>query len=156
MVTLQPMSAEAWQRWRAASIRAYAADKARVGAWLAEDAEAMSAAEFARLLPDGQATVGHEFRSIANEAGETVGALWFAPLGEAGRGTAFIYDIEIDEAFRGQGYGRGALVALEPLARQLGYDAIGLHVFGDNDVARNLYRSSGYVETDVTMRKMLG
>jgi len=35
------------------------------------------------------------------------------------------------------------------------YDAIGLHVFGDNDVARGLYRSSGYVETDVSMRKTL-
>ena len=31
-----------------------------------------------------------------------------------------------------------------------------LHVFGDNQVARELYRSSGYVETDVMMRKTLG
>ncbi len=46
--------------------------------------------------------------------------------------------------------------ALEVLARELGYDAIGLHVFGDNEVARALYRSAGYVETDVTMRKRLG
>ena len=42
-----------------------------------------------------------------------------------------------------------------PTARSLGYDAIGLHVFGDNDVARTLYRTSGYEETDVTMRKAL-
>jgi RimJ/RimL family protein N-acetyltransferase len=46
--------------------------------------------------------------------------------------------------------------ALEPIARDLGYDEIGLHVFGDNEVARHLYRSSGYVETDVMMRKTLG
>ncbi len=59
----------------------------------------------------------------------------------------------VDEALRGRGYGR---VALEPIALELGYDEIGLHVFGDNDVARNLYRSSGYVEIDVTMHKRLG
>ena len=53
-------------------------------------------------------------------------------------------------------YGRAALEALEPIARELGYDAIALHVFADNDVARSLYRSSGYVETDVSMRKHLG
>jgi ribosomal protein S18 acetylase RimI-like enzyme len=155
MVTLEPMTPETWERWRAAAIRAYAADKARIGAWPAEDAEEMSAVEFAGLLPEGRTTKGHEFRSIVNEAGRQVGALWFAPLGEAGRGTAFIYDIEIDAAFRGRGYGRAALLALEPLARDLGYDAIGLHVFGDNEVARNLYRSTGYIETDVTMRKDL-
>jgi ribosomal protein S18 acetylase RimI-like enzyme len=67
----------------------------------------------------------------------------------------FIYDIEVDEAFRGRGYGRAALLALEPLARELGYDTVGLHVFGDNEVARNLYRTSGYVETDVMMNKRL-
>lgn len=78
------------------------------------------------------------------------------PRSEPDRGTAFIYDIAIDEAFRRLGYGRGALRALEPLARELGYDAIGLQVFGDNDVARNLYRSPGDIETDVTMRKRLG
>ena len=45
--------------------------------------------------------------------------------------------------------------ALE-VARALGYDAIRLHVFGDNAVARRLYRAVGYEETDVTMRKRLG
>jgi ribosomal protein S18 acetylase RimI-like enzyme len=67
----------------------------------------------------------------------------------------FIWDIEVVEAARGHGYGRAALAALEPIARDLGYDAIGLHVFGDNEIARGLYRSSGYVETDVSMRKAL-
>ena len=45
--------------------------------------------------------------------------------------------------------------ALEPLARSLGYDAIQLHVFGDNTVARGLYRAVGYGETDVTMVKRI-
>ena len=156
MVTLEPMSLEAWEQWRSAAVRGYAADKVRVGTWPAEGAEARSEREFADLLPEGLATPGHELRSIVNEAGEVVGTLWFGPHPEAGRGTCFIWDIEVLAEARGRGYGRAALVALEPIARGLGYDAIGLHVFGDNEVARNLYRSSGYVETDVTMRKTLG
>jgi GNAT superfamily N-acetyltransferase len=156
VVTLEPMTQAGWERWLADAIRGYAADKVRVGAWPARDAEARSAREFADLLPDGRDTPGHDLRSIVNEAGEPVGVLWFAPADGLSGNVAFIYDLEIEAAFRGRGYGRAALAALEPLARDLGFDSIGLHVFGDNEVARTLYRTSGYVETDVTMRKRLG
>jgi len=149
------MSPETWQVWRAASIEGYAADKVRVGTWPAEGSKARATAEFLSILPEGQATPGHDFRSVVNHAGAIVGALWFAPDRGPGRATIFIWDIVIDPAFRGHGYGRATLVALEPIARELGFSEIGLHVFGDNDVARNLYRSSGFVETDVSMVKRL-
>ena len=155
MVILATMPRDTWERWRAASIRGYARDMVRVGAWPAEGAEERAAVEFARLVPRGQATPGHEFWSILTDAGETVGAIWFAPEAEVGHGAGFIWDIAIDEEHQGRGYGRAALEALEPLARARGYDTIRLHVFGDNDVARHLYRSVGYEETDVSMRKRL-
>ena len=155
MVTLEPMTAEAWDTWHLSAVRDYAADKVRAGTWIADEAQARSAAEFARLLPDGLATPGHEVRSIVTENGEVVGTLWFAPLRDIGTGECFIYDIVVNEDARGRGYGRAAMAALEPLAKSLGYDRIGLHVFGDNQIARELYRSSGYVETDVMMRKVL-
>lgn len=156
MVTLEPMTPDRWARWRAAAVDAYAADKVRVGAWPADGAAERAERAFATLAPDGQATAGHEFRDIVDETGAIVGALWFGPSDAIGRGQAFILDIEVEAAFRGRGHGRAALVALDDLAHELGYDAIGLHVFGDNEVARRLYRSAGYVETDVTMRKRLG
>ena len=90
------------------------------------------------------------------DAGETVGALWFAAEDEVGRGAAFIWEIVIEDVHRGRGYGRAAMEAIEPLARSLGYDTIRLHVFGDNAVARHLYRAVGYHETDVTMIKRIG
>jgi ribosomal protein S18 acetylase RimI-like enzyme len=155
MVTLTPMPREVWDAWRTASIRRYAGDMVRVGAWFAEDAEDRATSLFAHLVPDGQSTAGHEFRSIVNEAGETVGAIWLAPDAEAGQGAAFLWDIVIDPEHRGQGYGRAGLEALEPLVRALGYDAIRLHVFGDNDVARHLYSAVGYRETDVSIIKRL-
>jgi len=156
MISLEPMTAEAWERWRSDSIVGYAADKVRVGAWPADGAEARAAAEFVSILPDGQSTPGHHFRSVVNEHDEPVGVLWFAPTQGSTRQAVFIWDIVIFEAFRGRGYGRAALSALEPIVSELGYSEIGLHVFGDNEIARNLYRSAGFVETDVSMVKRLG
>jgi ribosomal protein S18 acetylase RimI-like enzyme len=156
MITLAPMTSQAWEAWRVLSIRGYAADKVRIGAWEPEGAEARAARELMTVLPDGQATAGHEFRTIADEAGRSVGSVWLGPSREVGHGAAFVWDIVVAPEARGRGYGRAALLALEPLARELGYDAIRLHVFGDNEVARRLYRSAGYVETDVSMLKRLG
>lgn len=156
MVTLEPMSPTAWDAWHDNSVREYAVEKVRAGTWTADEAQARSEAEFEKLLPFGLATPGHELRSIVTDTGEVVGTLWFAPLREIGSGECFIYDIVVNESARGHGYGRAAMMALEPLAKALGYDRIGLHVFGDNKVARELYRTSGYVETDVMMRKTLG
>ena len=150
-----PMSPDTWLQWRAGSIRSYSADKVRVGAWPAEGAQARATAEFKMILPDGQATPGHEFCSVVNEAGVTVGALWFASDRATGSRTIFIWDIVIDEVFRGHGYGRATLAALESIARERGFAEIDLHVFGDNEVARSLYRSSGFVETDVSMVKRI-
>ena len=96
MVTLTPMPLGVWDEWRAASIRRYARDMVRVGAWPADGAEDRATSLFARLVPDGQSTAGHEFRSIVNESGETVGAIWLSPDAEAGRGAAFLWDIVID------------------------------------------------------------
>ncbi|MDH4141183.1 MAG: GNAT family N-acetyltransferase [Chloroflexota bacterium] len=155
-VRLPPMTPSAFEQWRSASVRGYAADKVRVGAWPADEAQARSERAFSELLPEGQATPGQEIRSIVDPAGEVVGVVWFGPTGAIGSGEAFIWDIEIHERYRGRGLGRAALSALEPIVRGLGYGSIGLHVFGDNEIARRLYRSSGYAETDITMRKRLG
>ena len=38
-------------------------------------------------------------------------------------------------------------------ARRRGYGRLGLNVFGNNDVARSLYRSLGYEENGVFMTK---
>jgi ribosomal protein S18 acetylase RimI-like enzyme len=150
------MTPDAWDGWRVGTIARYAADMVRIGSWPAESAEERAVALFSRLLPHGRDTVGHEFRSIVDDAGETVGGLWFAAQDDMGRGTAFIWDIAVDQVHRGRGHGRAAMEALEPLARSLGYDAIRLHVFGDNAVARSLYNAVGYAETDVTMVKHIG
>ena len=152
-VSLRPMMAEEWEAWRAESIRGYAEEKVVAGTWTAETATQRAEDEFAGLLPDGQGTAGHEFRAIVTEADESVGVVWLGAQRDIGRGAAFIYDIVVEADQRGRGYGRAAMEALEPLARSLGYDRIQLHVFGHNAIARSLYASLGYIETDVQMEK---
>lgn len=149
------MTAEDWTAWRLATIRAYADDMVRTGSWEQDGAEGKALEEFDRIASEGQATPGHGFHQILNEAGTTVGSAWVAPAEEIGRGALFFYNLVIEPEFRGRGYGRASMAAVERLALGLGYDAIWLHVFGDNTVARRLYESIGYVETDVSMLKSL-
>lgn len=120
-----------------------------------EAARAKADADFAAWLPDGAATPGHFPFVLEDEAGARVGSVWLVERLRAGRSFCHLLDIRIDAARRHSGYGREAMRLLELEARRRGHDAIELNVFGNNDVARALYRTEGYQETFVTMRKPL-
>jgi len=44
---------------------------------------------------------------------------------------------------------------IEIFAKSIGLKSIGLHVFGHNKLARDLYKKLGYVETNINMKKIL-
>ena len=153
MFRLDPMDEETFQAWRAATKREYAAEKVKAGNYPEANADELAEAEFAKLLPNGRMTAGHEIRSMVNEAAEKVGYAWFTIENrEVGR-VVFIYDLAVDSAHRRHGYARLALAEIDAYARE--HDCLGvmLHVFGDNEAARQLYRSAGYLETNVIMLK---
>jgi len=52
-----------------------------------------------------------------------------------------------------QGFGRQLLAALETEIAGHGCTTIGLNVFADNGIARQLYESAGYEVTSMHMRK---
>jgi ribosomal protein S18 acetylase RimI-like enzyme len=88
--------------------------------------------------------------------GRRVGFLWLAhrhpgPVREH----AYVYDIEVEADRRGEGWGRRLLERAEAVAREWGVASLQLNVFGDNEVARSLYRSAGFREQQVTMTKRL-
>ncbi len=112
--------------------------------------------DWARLLPNGRIPSGHHIYVVEDEDGRRVGDLWFAERTTDFEGAgAFVYSIEIGPEFRGRGYGRETMQLLEDQVRAAGLDRIALNVFGGNEVARSLYRSLGYAETAVMMRKEL-
>ena len=102
------------------------------------------------MLADGAATKDTWIWAVEAD-GRRVGSV-FVGIRDGG---LWLYDITIDEAERGKGYGRGAMTALEDEVRRLGHDTIGLNVWGGNEVARGLYRSLGWAEESVHMRKSL-
>jgi ribosomal protein S18 acetylase RimI-like enzyme len=133
----------------------YARDMVAQAGLTSEQAEKKAENDWARLLPNGQVSQGHYLFAVEDEeTGERVGDLWLAERSSDFEGTAaFVYSIEIYEPFRGRGYGREAMLMAEDEVRAKGLSHIALNVFGGNDVARSLYRSLGYVETAVFMRK---
>ena len=152
-VRLVPMTDQEYSSLMDELYRTYAADHVRAGRWSEAESVQKSREEIGKMLPEGRKTADHLFFTIrAGPGDEPVGAVWFAfqPTG------AFVYDLEIRSAFRRRGYAEEAMRALEPMARDRGSDHIRLHVFGDNDGARKLYRKLGYVETNVLMAKALG
>jgi ribosomal protein S18 acetylase RimI-like enzyme len=153
-VELGPMSDDAYAVWRARTVPEYAAEHVASGRWTEEESLARSEREFDELLPNGRSTPGQYLWTIRAGDSEEVGVLWVA-LVERRPGHAFIYDIWIAPERRGAGFGSAALAALEEWARANGVTSIGLHVFGHNDGARQLYRRIGYVETNIQMEKQL-
>jgi GNAT superfamily N-acetyltransferase len=147
------MTDAAYTAWRDQSVREYAAEHVKSGGWTAEEAPAKAEAQFAQILPEGSATPGQFLWTVRDSAGDDVGILWVGT--ERRRGHAFIYDIEMAGDRRGQGLGTAAMLALEQWARSNGIATIGLHVFGHNTGAWQLYKRLGYVETSVQMEKRL-
>jgi ribosomal protein S18 acetylase RimI-like enzyme len=152
-VELIPMSDDAYLKWRDHSVREYAAENVKSGRWTSEEALSKAESQFQQLLPDGPATTGQFLWTIRDAASADVGILWVGT--EQRPGHAFIYDIEIADERRGEGLGTAAMLALEEWARARGFATIGLHVFGHNVGAWQLYKRLGYTETNIQMEKRL-
>ncbi|MDA8346011.1 MAG: GNAT family N-acetyltransferase [Thermaerobacter sp.] len=153
---LRPMREDEYHAWYQKAVADYAKDHAAAGNWSAAEALERSKKEFSGLLPQGLASPGQHLYSIVDPDREgSVGMLWFAERGAPETPHAFIYDIVVWEGQRGKGYGKGAMLALEPIVRALGLRRIGLHVFGTNETAIRLYERTGYHATNVLMSKDL-
>lgn len=155
MTQLVPMTEEQFEQYLSYSIREYAEDHIKGGRWTAENAYEESRKEYQNYLPEGLQTPDHYLYSIYDEQrAKHVGILWFARV-VRGEPMAFVYDVKIDEAHRRRGYGTQAFQLMEEKARELGLSSIGLHVFGHNKGAYQMYEKLGYVPTDINMRKIL-
>ncbi len=96
-----------------------------------------------------------------DEKGVFAGALW---VGVREQGfvwdlpeeiPSWVYDVEVVPSFRGQGLGRQLMLQAEEWTREKGIKTIGLHTSHDLEAALHLYRSMGYKENSVIMKKSL-
>jgi ribosomal protein S18 acetylase RimI-like enzyme len=151
MVKLEPIQQEDFERFLEREIRIYAEEHVRNGNWSAQGALERSKAEFAQHLPDGIHSKDQHLYSIVDEQGRKVGVLWVQVRDQI----AFIFDFVIDEEFRGKGYGKQALVAMDEKLKSMDVQSVGLHVFGDNVAAQELYKKAGFQITGIHMKKIL-
>lgn len=150
MIELRPLREEEFAAWDEAHRAEYLRGLIEFAALSPDAAAAKVARDIPAVLPEGLATENVRIWAVEVD-GRKVGTVF---LGLRGAG-AWLYDITIAEAERGRGYGRAAMTALEDEVRALGHDSLALNVWGGNEVARGLYRSLGYAEESVEMRKRL-
>jgi ribosomal protein S18 acetylase RimI-like enzyme len=151
MINLEPIQQEDFDHFLERGIREYAEDHVRNGNWPVEGALERSKKEFEQYLPEGIHSKDQYIYSIVDENENKIGILWV----QVRDGKAFIYDFAIDEAFRGKGYGKQALVAMDEKLKSMNVESVGLHVFGDNVVAQELYKKAGFQITGIHMKKSL-
>jgi ribosomal protein S18 acetylase RimI-like enzyme len=118
-----------------------------------DEAEANAARSLEQLVPGGTPAPG-QLMGRVRLGDETIGRLWVGPAGPDPQ-RWWVWDVAIDEGQRGRGLGRQVMLLAEELARSQGATTIGLNVMGQNQIARGLYASLGYVEQAVQMRKSL-
>jgi len=136
------------------TIPEYAADKVRAGQWAESEALERSRKEFLTDLPQGVQTKDNYLYTLYD--GDTaVGLIWMRAYLDRPTKDGFIFELYVEESQRGKGYGKQAMLLIEEKARELGLKSIGLHVFGYNKVARNLYEALGYEVTSLYMSKTL-
>lgn len=114
----------------------------------------LSKKEFSRLLPRDEKSELNYLYSIFHEQ-QLVGMIWIAQTSTTNPDEGFIFDFIIYEPHQGKGYGKQAMKETEIIAKELGMNKIGLHVFGHNKVARGLYEKLGYEITNIKMVKAI-
>ena len=156
MVKLVPTEQADFSAYLERGIAEYAEDKVKSGNWTVEEALERSRKEFEKYLPDGLQSKNEYIFSIVDGAGDQkLGMLWVEVKMDSTSHDAFIFDFRVEEQFRGKGYGKQALAALDDKLISMNVDSVGLHVFGHNIVAQELYKKSGYEITNINMRKVL-
>jgi ribosomal protein S18 acetylase RimI-like enzyme len=152
LITFEEMNNKEFKSYIEFMVPDYARDIAEHYLISIEEANVDAEKQIGSLLPDQENTEGQYLYHIKNEE-SLAGYLWFHVNNEEKK--AFLYHIYILDEFRQQGIAREALRFFEGEAKKLGATSLGLHVFGSNENAINLYRKLGFKQASVSMNKIL-
>jgi ribosomal protein S18 acetylase RimI-like enzyme len=154
MVKLIPMTQNEFKAFLERDIREYAAENVRAGYWSEAEALEKSRQAHDRLLPDGLKTKDQYLYTL-HEDKQAVGMIWMKANLDSPRPSGFIFDLFIEAPFRQKGYASQAMLELEEVARGLGLQQLGLHVFAHNQAATKLYEKLDYRVSSLNMIKKL-
>jgi ribosomal protein S18 acetylase RimI-like enzyme len=149
-VQFEPFDSPDFAEWLVRNNSEYIQERVAAGD-SPDEAKANAEAAMQRTFPNGSPDPGQLAGRLV-WGGQRIGELWVGRFGSDPE-RWWVWDVRVDEPFRGRGFGRQAMLLAEELARTNDAVSIGLNVFADNTVARNLYASLGYRESSVHMRK---
>ncbi len=152
---LVPMTESEFNFWLPRSRRSYAADKMKANGLAQDEADKVAAEGFNQMLSQGINSKNNFLYSAKDAQQNILGFIWFCVLSIEGHRRAYICDVIIEEQYRGKGYGRQVMMLVEQEIKKQGLNRVGLHVFGFNERAIKLYKSMGYLTTDIEMEKTL-
>lgn len=156
MIELRKMKETDFSKYRQWALPNYAEEMIKAEGVLPEYAYKMAEDSFAKILPQGLKTPNQYFFSIVEkETSQSIGMIWFGKRKIGSQLQAFIYDFILNPEARGRGYGKLSMSLIEKEVKNVGLFSIGLHVFGHNKVAIELYQSVGYRATNLHMMKDL-
>jgi ribosomal protein S18 acetylase RimI-like enzyme len=156
-IAARPMTQAEFDAYLGWAVPEYADELERNTGIGREAAEQHAARSYRDALPDGIATPEHAFLTAQDaDTGEHVGLLWLARQRRDGADVIWVFDVWVEEAMRGRGYGRRLMELAEERAVASGVRRLELNVYRDNERARRLYASLGYVEMSRQMFKPLG
>lgn len=156
MIHLKPMSTKAFEKFKIESQSTYASYLASVEIIPFEEALKYASEQFDKLVPNGIATANQLFfDAFETSSSKPIGFLWLGFQNRFGRTVASINDITIKPENRGKGFGKALMKLVEVEAQRAGATRIRLHVFHNNEVAKQLYFSMGFFPTNLDMRKDL-
>ncbi|MDR7071394.1 ribosomal protein S18 acetylase RimI-like enzyme [Fictibacillus barbaricus] len=152
MVTYEKMNQTEFQEYMEFMLPDYARDISEHYLIAIEKANEEAEQQMKNLLPDQEKTEGHHLYLIKKD-NENAGYLWFHIKKDEKK--AFLYHIYILDSFRKQGVAKKALGFFEEEARTEDAASLGLHVFGSNVNAIELYKRLGYEQASISMNKVL-
>jgi len=153
-IEFRKLSRDEVSSYRKVRLEDYAQDIARNYNRPIDEVRVEAKKQVKQILNHGLSTKGNFLYNVINrKTGEAVGFVWFK-VDEAKK-SAFLYDILIHETYRGKGYGKKTMELLETKLRRMGITQLGLHVFGHNHVAIQLYKKQGFYTASFNMQKDL-
>lgn len=151
---MQEMTNDELEQWITLSLQDYIEDRMRSGEQ-PEVARRTAETSFSNLFPAGRPKENHVVRKAVDAAGSIVGYLWIGPENDGPESAWWVWDIVVVEEHRSRGYGRQIMNMAEQESKMRAGETLGLHVFGFNKIARELYESMGYETTSIRMSKKL-
>lgn len=155
---LQAMTKQQFNEFLHSQIHEYAQQKVANKLWHPDQAQQRAAEDFQMLLPQGLDTYHNYFYVLCSKSQPIYGYVWLAEVVDGDQPDEpylFINDYAILPKYQNQGYGQQGLQLVFEQAKKLGYQHLGLHVFGKNQIAQHLYQKMGFIPTDIVMKKSL-